>query len=682
VIRINHIRLRSISATKIYGADIPLKQGLNIIQAHNTSGKSTSLQSIIYALGLERSLGPQLSIPLPYSMRERVKRSETDPYETVIQSYVEIEIENGKHRSLIVRRDVTGGKDSKLIQTWAKGTLDGRVERGSQRDFYVLDGGSAQREDGFYNHLAEFLGWTLPIVPRFDGTESPLYLEAIFPMIFVEQKRGWSAIQGPFPTFLKIQDIARRVMEFLLDLDAGKFRRKRSELRSAISAVSQRWTDRRAALEEQAQSIGRLRGIPMQPSAEFALAPDLNLELHWDEDWVPISDVLDDRKAHIQSLEEVEQKTTEDIAPELERQLDETRQEITAFAAILEVIRNEFAVEQEELQGLQTRLTSLRSDLVRNQDAFKLKKLGSNLGRAAGDHVCPTCHQDVSSELLPQVESVGMGLEENIRFVKSQIELYEVAHRGAADRAEECRGRYRSIQEKLSDRQANLRSLRQAMVQPNSFPTRVMIEQIGRAQAFVDRLASMEESAAIASDELQAIARDWVDLQDELKRLPPDELTPEDDRKVNRFESLIQEQLNQYKFGSFNPDEIRLSRDNFRPLAITLGDEGEKVEKEIGFEISASDGIRLKWAYYFAMLHLAAERTTNHPGVLIFDEPGQQEIEAPSLYAFLANVAANTRSQQVIISTSEPLSSVEGAVGENAHVVSFDGFILQPIVER
>ena len=74
MIRINHIRLRSISATKIYGADIPLKQGLNIIQAHNTSGKSTSLQSIIYALGLERSLGPQLSIPLPYSMRERVKQ--------------------------------------------------------------------------------------------------------------------------------------------------------------------------------------------------------------------------------------------------------------------------------------------------------------------------------------------------------------------------------------------------------------------------------------------------------------------------------------------------------------------------------------------------------------------------------------------------------------------------------
>ena len=51
---------------------MPFKAGLNVIQAGNTSGKSTSLQAIIYALGLERSLGPQLDVPLPYAMRERI----------------------------------------------------------------------------------------------------------------------------------------------------------------------------------------------------------------------------------------------------------------------------------------------------------------------------------------------------------------------------------------------------------------------------------------------------------------------------------------------------------------------------------------------------------------------------------------------------------------------------------
>lgn len=81
MIRIRHLRLRSFTATRAFGADIPFGLGLNIIQAANTSGKSTCLQAVIYALGLERSLGPQLAIPLPYAMRERIHAVESEPYE-------------------------------------------------------------------------------------------------------------------------------------------------------------------------------------------------------------------------------------------------------------------------------------------------------------------------------------------------------------------------------------------------------------------------------------------------------------------------------------------------------------------------------------------------------------------------------------------------------------------------
>lgn len=194
MIYIRHLRLRAVTATRIFGADIPLLPGLNIIQAHNTSGKSTSLQAIIYALGLERSLGPQLTIPLPYAMRERIHRTKEEPYDPVLQSYVEIEIVNGEGKTIVIHRDIIGGKDTKLIQTSDTPRLSSDAKSGNQRDFYVHDSGAAQREDGFHKFLADFMGWKLPAVPRFDGTEGPLYLEAIFPMLFVEQKRGWSAI--------------------------------------------------------------------------------------------------------------------------------------------------------------------------------------------------------------------------------------------------------------------------------------------------------------------------------------------------------------------------------------------------------------------------------------------------------------------------------------------------------
>jgi AAA domain len=275
MLRLRHLRLRASTQTSVYGCDIPFTAGLNVIQAGNTSGKSTCLQAIVYALGLERSLGPQLDVPLPYAMRERIHRHRDEPYEPVLGSYVELEMENANGEILTIRRDVIGGKDQRLIQAWNAPRLSDPNVTGRRRDFFVHDPGAAQRDDGFHAYFARFLGWELPQVTRFDGTETTLYLEAIFPMMFVEQKRGWSAIQGPFPTFLRIQDIARRVMEFMLDLEAGKIRRERTELRREIGALQQRWADLLSLLEELGGRAIRVRGIPQSPTAEFAHIQDV-----------------------------------------------------------------------------------------------------------------------------------------------------------------------------------------------------------------------------------------------------------------------------------------------------------------------------------------------------------------------------------------------------------------------
>jgi len=51
--------------------------------------------------------------------------------------------------------------------------------------------------------LSDFIGWRLPTVRRFDGGETTLYLETIFPLIYVEQKAGWSSIPAAFPTYFR-----------------------------------------------------------------------------------------------------------------------------------------------------------------------------------------------------------------------------------------------------------------------------------------------------------------------------------------------------------------------------------------------------------------------------------------------------------------------------------------------
>jgi len=272
-----------------------------------------------------------------------------------------------------------------------------------------------------------------------------------------------------------------------------------------------------------------------------------------------------------------------------------------------------------------------------------------------------------------------MGLEENITFVDSQIELYEASLRDGSARIEDFQARYNASKDELAERQHELRALRQALIQPSASPTRAIIEEIVRKQSLMNRLVSTQQIIDGLVDELRLIASEWMNFQQELKLLNRDDLTEKDLHKISRFEKLVQDHLGSYGFKSFQPNEIHLSKDNLRPLIYTIID-SEIVEKEINFEISASDAIRLKWAYYLSLLSVSKECAANHCGLVIFDEPGQQEMEAPSLRALLEWASGGLlEDQQLIIATSEPYESLNASLQGRYHLVNFDGLILQPI---
>lgn len=500
-------------------------------------------------------------------------------------------------------------------------------------------------------------------------------------MLFVEQKRGWSTIQGPFPTYFRIQDVARRVMEFLLDLDVAQYRRQRSELRSTIAELNSRWTQERNKLADAATSIGRVRGVPQHPDAQFAQKPEIDLELFHEGAWVLLPTLIAEIEKTVEQLEVAQMEPIDTVAPQIEARLVVLRLQIDNETAVIEVVRNEHASEMQDHQELAARVRSLEVDLRRNQDAQKLQRLGSKLGRASSEHVCPTCHQDVSNELLPTAYVASMALDENIVFVRSQLELYKVALGASTERLQEIAGRYRGIERNLREKQQELRTLRQELLRPSASPSRATIENIVRQQNFLAQLRTIDDLAISLIDELQGIATRWANATEALRKLPNENLTSGDLKKIEVLTSQICEQLTAYGFRSFQPAEISLSIDNFRPL-VKERFGAEIVEKEINFEVSASDGIRLKWAYLLSMFELKRAHTINHPGLVIFDEPGQQEIESRSLFAFLRRAGdAAHGGGQVIVSTSEPLALVQREMGGRAHIIDFPGFILQPEIK-
>src|SRR5580700_5683766 len=106
-LRIRHLRLRTETASGTFGADIPFALGLNVLWADNTMGKSTSLQGLLYAFGLERMLSPRREIPLTYVMTSHLEEDGQSGVEhKILESSVSVEIENSASDVITVRRGV------------------------------------------------------------------------------------------------------------------------------------------------------------------------------------------------------------------------------------------------------------------------------------------------------------------------------------------------------------------------------------------------------------------------------------------------------------------------------------------------------------------------------------------------------------------------------------------------
>jgi hypothetical protein len=78
---------------------------------------------------------------------------------------------------------------------------------------------------------------------------------------------------------------------------------------------------------------------------------------------------------------------------------------------------------------------------------------------------------------------------------------------------------------------------------------------------------------------------------------------------------------------------------------------GMKLSYNIKFDSSASDFIRCLWAYYTALLKTSIKFETNHPRLLMFDEPKQQDLSIANFRSFLSELS-QFKDQQVLVFAS------------------------------
>lgn len=651
-----------------YGAVVNFEAGLNVVRAGNSRGKSLCLNSIIYALGLEGMWSASRDVPLSHAVTSHLETAGGGTAH-VLESSVTLEFENQAGRRMLVTRQIKGARSRSLVRV----TTDGESSELGGQDYYVRESGGAQGAYGFHALFASFAGLDLPMVPRFGGGEGQLYLEALFPLFFVEQKQGWASIEGKFPGYLGIRDAAMRAVSFVLALDSAELARKRLALHAREQELVSKWE--RGVIEAKAavRAVGgNVRGLPVRPTVVWPPKESPLVLVPQGDSWEELSGATERIKSLAVEATAGPEESVGVRAPEIEARLALAQEKLRALALTNREVAADLSRNERDVEATRRRIRSLEEDIKRHKDLRTLQRLGGELALKSASGACPTCSQAVSEPLARDMGAQNvMSVEDNLAFLTEELKALQFVRAEAESSLVAKRDRWAAISRAEADARAEIRSLKDVLTQSEKSPSLDRLADALRMKNQVEQLETARRAFEESLGRFGALAEEWAEFLANKADLPSSHESPQDTAKLNALAFSVREQLEDYGFSSVRPSEITVPSESLR-LA--------HAEFDLQFDASASDTIRMAWAFRVALLEVSRRFQCNHLGVLLLDEPRQQEVQWESFGALLRRLTASKRSgQQVIVAASHSDEDVESALsGSTFNLISFPDRIIRP----
>jgi predicted nucleic acid-binding Zn-ribbon protein len=630
-----------------FGVRHSFEPGMNIIRAENSRGKSTVLASMVYAIGLEGAFSPSQDVPLPHVLTSYVDQAGGDA--KVTESWVSLEITNGKGETATVSRAIVSPRDRRLITVRLGAALADPSSAGPSTDYFVRIHRSAVSDLGFHKFLTEFMGWSLPMAAQYDGEDSPLYIETLFPLLFVEQKLGWGRIPARFPTWLGVKDVRRRTVEFILKLDAYEIAAEKTAVMAELSRIRSAWSENRTVAGRRATALGTiLNAIPTEPVPKWPpeVSPQI-LIASKGEQWEQLSEHLQRLRRRFSELQNQEIPAAGANDAEVRVALNEAESSVSEREMVLRRTLDNLESEISEANAIEERIKSLREDQRKYKDLLRLRELGSEGPVTVETDSCPTCHQPVSDSLLDMGKrALPMSVEQNIAFYNEQLQLFEAVFANAKAVSAASEAQVTSIRKELDEFRSRVRSLRETLTSPANTPS---IEALTERIRLQERIASLEGLSDFWGEVLATFANlsdEWNSATARKAGLPKGSLSDNDEKKLGELQTTFQKQLRSYGFGSSDESRVTISRSDYEP---------ELTDINLAADSAASDVIRLQWAYLLSLLNVGVVEPTNHPGFLIFDEPQQQSVSDANFLEMLKFAAAIPKSQVIVATSHEKL---------------------------
>ena len=636
---------------------IRFSEGLNVIRAENSSGKSTCINAIAYGLGLEAILGPRRKKTFPKSLHKEIfdNKVNQNPY-FVSSSFVVLTVRNSHGQTAKLRREILGHENKIAVQV-----------NGKEHDYFLGSAGqvgSAVSERGFHHWLADFIGWELPNVITYDGNEVKLYLECIFPLFFIEQKRGWSEIQANIPTHYGIKNVKKAAMEFCLAVDSFELEKKITRNKNRIEKAESDW----GKIISVSESVAEFNSVQMSqipPIGKYQNSS--NIEFYYLEGEVKIS--VSEQERSTKRLREKLSKNIEKSVPDNE--------ELSTQLTILRNLRRKIEKNAESIEiaiiaasETESKLFVLKQDLLQYQQLKRLKRVGSKIDADLDTQKCPICESDLYDTLGNRTaKRQPMTLEENIDFLESQVDFFTRVKNKNIHQLQELQAESRFLNSKLNLESEKCDGIREDINDINGATKALLREKI-QTEIKLREVVKLKELLEKQRAKASKVHNEWTVATNSLKQLRKESSAEDKMSVIHKLEAIIKANLSSFGFDPSAVNSISISPQTFRP---------EQEGYDIVAETSASDYIRIIWSYTLALMQLAGEEESiKHGGFVVFDEPRQHETSKISFAKLIEKASGTSTYQgQVIFATSMDESELQPVCDKgNVNLVRFSDYML------
>lgn len=209
-----------------FGRVLDFASGLNLVVGDNTSGKTTLVECLFYALGMEELIeGKPCDKTLDKAVKSQFLYMEPNGNQhewLVKESFVRIQLSNTNEETITVKRKiVSDDKQQNKMYVWKSQIME-NMEHKDCREYYIhnRDDHNTEHNEGFYALLADFADLPIIPVPARNTDKTILYMQTVFTASYIEQKRGWSDFFANIRSY-NIINPKQKLVEYLMGYDTN-----------------------------------------------------------------------------------------------------------------------------------------------------------------------------------------------------------------------------------------------------------------------------------------------------------------------------------------------------------------------------------------------------------------------------------------------------------------------------